>query len=127
MFNKQTRRAHAVPKDSLEVRQLKAERDYLKEELFFLKNQYHPPKEITATEIAGIIVDGKTPLHIVLNPYVPFNIMSKLLGYSWISGCFGGLSIVLASGVIGLQLLSLIFLFIMIFLAMSVLFMYLDA
>jgi len=113
--------------ESHEMQQLRRERDYLKEELFLLKNQSQSPKEISAVEIAGILVDGKTPLHIVLNPYVPFNVMTKLLGYAWISGCFGGLAIVFASGVLGLQLLSLVFLFLMIFAAMIMTFMYLDA
>jgi hypothetical protein len=126
MFKQQTRYAHNVPRESFRMQQLRAERDYLKEELFFLKNQKELPKEITATEVAGILVDGKTPLHIVLNPYVPFNVMSKLLGYAWVSGCFGGLAIVLASGVFGLQMLSLLFLCLMIFFIIIMIFMYLD-
>jgi hypothetical protein len=127
LFTKQTRHAHCVPRDSFQLQQLRAERDYLKEELFFLKNQKEPPKEISTAELTELVMDGKTPLHLILNPYIPFNILSKLLGYSWMSGCFGGLSIVLASGIFGLQFLSLFFLCLMVACVMIVVFMYLDA
>jgi len=109
-----------------------AERDYLKQELFYLKNS----GRIKAAETisAGEVVDGvinqdraKDALTLVLNPYIPFNIMSQLLGYIWMSGCWAGLAIVVASGVFGLSMLSLLFMMLSIGFLVISMFIYLDA
>lgn len=127
MFRQHAHYRQRVPQESAEVQKLRQERDYLKQELFRLKNQSHEPEKISAVEVAGMLVDNKTPLHIVLNPYIPFNVVKLILGYAWMSGCFGGLSMVFASGLLGFQLLSLVFIMLMILCTMIVAFIYLDA
>ena len=107
-----------------------AERDYLKQELFYLKNS----GRIRAADLisAGEIIDciGNNPkdaLEIKLNPYIPFNIMTKLLGYIWMSGCWAGLAIVVASGVFGLSVVSLLFMMLSIGFVVISMVIYLDA
>lgn len=107
-----------------------AERDYLKKELFDLKNS----GRIQAADLisAGEIVDHmhnnpKDPLEIKINPYIPFNIMTKLLGMIWMSGCWSGLAVVFASGIFGLSALSLLFMMLSIGFLVISMFIYLDA
>ena len=89
-----------------------------------------PPHIITTGELVEVLSpdnNGHAKLSIELNPYIPFDIMSKLLGWVWMSGCWAGLAIIFASDVFGLRLLSLLFMMLCILFLTISMFIYMDA
>ena len=101
------------------------ERDYYKNEWAKLMKLHAKP--ISATEMAVDVLSHKD-VKIMLTPFIPFDLLQRMLGLIWMSGCWMGLAIMFASwGGLAWTFVCFCMICLSIFFIVSAMFTYLDA
>ena len=123
---KNTSEAHmAKMKAKKDLALIEYERDYYKNEWAKLMKVHAKP--ISATEMAVDVLSHKD-VKIMLTPFIPFDLLQRMLGLIWMSGCWMGLAIMFASwGGLAWTFVCFCMICLSIFFIVSAMFTYLDA
>lgn len=112
-------------KDKKDLAIIEYERDYYKNE--WAKLMKAQAKPISATEMAADVLSHKD-VKIMLTPFIPFDLLQRMLGLIWMSGCWMGLAIMFASwGGLAWTFVCFCMICLSIFFIVSAMFTYLDA